>query len=406
MSTASEDPARGQAFPLRMRILAAGALGLVIAAWMLKDRGGALPPSPAPPSRVPPSAPLPTRLAPEELTQEEAQREAPPAPGAYRREVERPKPVQNVADSGPAREENESEAPPGGPMNRRRDEKKTLPEIFRMPPDAGPVAREAAAPGGPVPPKAVPAAAIADDFAPFGRLLKCELVDTLDSVTARSEPILGIVTQDLDWNGNVIIRAGTEVFSYARPEAVIDAAGVGRLVDTGEWTLVLPGGPDGENGRELILKARAVDRRETLVDARGTAQSWAIDDGADGLIGYTLSTLDDEEIRLFAAAAMSGMAQGMTAVAERQEPAPGVAGALGATQVAPTVANAAEGALGSGAADVMNELAGRIRQEISKRGVYVRVPAGKEFYLFVEQTIDPRAAEVGLRLPGGSRAAR
>ena len=49
----------------------------------------------------------------------------------------------------------------------------------------------------------------------------------------------------------------------------------------------------------------------------------------------------------------------------------------------------------------MNQLAGRIRDEISKRGVYVRVPAGKPFYLFVEQTIDPRAAAVGLRLPAG-----
>jgi hypothetical protein len=54
----------------------------------------------------------------------------------------------------------------------------------------------------------------------------------------------------------------------------------------------------------------------------------------------------------------------------------------------------------------MNAVSSRIRGEISKRGVYVRVPAGKEFYLFVEQTIDPRAAEVGLRLPAASRQPR
>jgi hypothetical protein len=51
-------------------------------------------------------------------------------------------------------------------------------------------------------------------------------------------------------------------------------------------------------------------------------------------------------------------------------------------------------------------VASRIRQEISRRGVYVRIPAGKEFYLFVEQTIDPGRAVVGLRLPaepGGTR---
>jgi hypothetical protein len=86
-------------------------------------------------------------------------------------------------------------------------------------------------------------------------------------------------------------------------------------------------------------------------------------------------------------------------VAERQEPASGVPGLLGATQIAPTIGNALAGSLGTGAADVMNQMAARIHEEISKRGVYVRVPAGKQFYIFVEQTIDPRAAAVGLRLP-------
>jgi hypothetical protein len=54
----------------------------------------------------------------------------------------------------------------------------------------------------------------------------------------------------------------------------------------------------------------------------------------------------------------------------------------------------------------MNEVAARIREEISKRGIYVRVPAGKPFYLFVEQTIDPRAAAVGLRLAQGKEGSR
>src|SRR5208282_1075971 len=121
---------------------------------------------------------------------------------------------------------------------------------------------------------------------------------------ARSEPIVALVTEDLDWNGEVIIPAGTEAFSYARPEPIIDAAGVGRLVDDGEWTLVMPGSAGGENGRELVLKARAVDRRELALSETGSARSWGIDDGSDGLVGYTLSTLDNTEIKLFAAAAI------------------------------------------------------------------------------------------------------
>jgi hypothetical protein len=275
-----------------------------------------------------------------------------------------------------------------------------------MPPDPRPPAAEAAptppgiagGKGGPPP--------IGDEFAPFGRLVKCELVGTVDSVTARSEPIVALVTEDLDWNGDVIIPSGTEAFSYARPEPIIDAMGVGRLVDSGEWTLVLPAGPGGANGRELILRARAIDRRELVVSQGGRVSSWGLDDGADGLVGYALSTLDDREIKLFAAAAISGMAQGFGSIAERQQAAPGLPGVLGATQAAPTLGNALGASLGAGAVDYMNQLAGRIRDEISKRGLYVRVPAGKAFYLFVEQTIDPRAAAVGLRLPRAGEAPR
>lgn len=380
---------------MRMRVILAALALLALAAWSLRDR----PKAPAPLAH-PAQARLPTRLAPQELTQVEADHEAVPVSGAYRRDVERPKPVQNVVDGPSAGADAPVDPAPGSPRNRRRDEKKTLPEIFRMPADPAQAPATVAAAPAPGVPREDRLAQLGDAFAPFGRLVKCQLVDTVDSVTARSEPIVGLVTQDLNWNGNVIIPAGSEVFSYARPEAVIDAAGVGRLVDNGEWTLVLTDRPEGANGRELVLKARALDRREARVDPTGRARSWGVDDGADGLVGYTLSTLDNQEIKLFAAAAISGMSQGVTAVAERQQPAPGVAGALGATQVAPTVGNALAGSVGAGATAVMNEVAARIRDEIAKRGVYVRVPAGKEFYLFVEQTIDPRLAQVGLRLPG------
>jgi hypothetical protein len=377
---------------MRIRLLVAGAVVAVSAAWLWNGR--ARPPS-AP--EAPARPPLPTRLPPQALSEAEADRETPPIEGSYRREIARPRPVKDIAESGQGAPEAAPEEP-GSPANRRRDGKKSMPEIFRMPADVrgAPAAVPAAAPPAAAPP---PARAIGDEFAPFGRLVKCQLVDTVDSVTARSEPIVALVTDDLDWNGSVIIPAGTEAFSYAKPEPVIDAAGVGRLVDSGEWTLVLPGGRSGPNGRELILRARAVDRRELVVAERGRVSSWAVDDGADGLVGYTLSTLDNREIKLFAAAAISGMAQGFGAIAERQTPAAGLPGALGATQVAPTLGNAAVGSLGAGAVDYMNQLAARIRDEISKRGVYVRVPSGKEFYLFVEQTIDPHAAAIGLRLP-------
>lgn len=370
-------------------LLAFGGAALALGGWVLWHRT----PAPLEPSRPGPA--LPTRLAPESLSTAEAEREAAPVEGAYSRQVERPRPVQNLAAE--ADPPSPAAPPPAGPRAfRGRDGSKPLPEIFHMPPQPDPPA-PASAPSPAHPPAA---AAAGGAFAPFGRLVKCALVGTLDSVTARSEPIEALVTEDLDWNGRVIIPAGTEAYSYARPDAVIDARGVGRLVDNGEWTLVLPGERPRANGRELILRARALDRQETVVDARGKAEAWGIDDGAAGLIGATVSTLDNREIKLFAAASLAAMAAAVAPVVERQQAATGIAGVLGATQVAPTLGNAAAASLGGGTQAVLGEIASRIRQEVEKRGVYVRVPAGKAFYLFVEQTIDPGAAAVGLRLPG------
>jgi hypothetical protein len=396
VSAASPDLEGGPGVTLRTLVLGAGAVALCAAAWEWRGRGKA--PTAPPPAAT---APLPTRLEPEELSPSEADREAPSVATDYRRDVVRPLPVQNMAVPAAPKSDPQPAEAPGGPLSRRRDEKKELPEIFRMPPD--PRAQAPAVPLAAAAPNAADArpAQINSDFAPFGRLVKCQLVDTVDSITSRSEPIVALVTQDLDWNGNVIIPAGTEAFSYARPEPIIDAAGVGRLVDDGEWTLVIPGRDTSDNGRELILKARAVDRRELALSNTGSARSWGIDDGSDGLVGYTLSTLDNTEIKLFAAAAIGGMVQGLAPIAERQQPVPGLSGALGATQAAPTLGNALTASLGTGAADYLGQLASRIKDEISKRGIYVRVPAGKAFYLFVEQTIDPGAAAVGLRLPTG-----
>jgi hypothetical protein len=219
------------------------------------------------------------------------------------------------------------------------------------------------------------------------------LVETLDSVTARSEPILALAVRDLDWNGSVVIPANTEVFGSAVAQPVIDARGVGRLVDTGEWTLVLPARPGAPAGREIRIKARALDRREGRMLADGSPRTWGIDDGAAGLVGYTLSTMDDEEVRLFTAAAVGGASQAVANVAGRQQAAwTGLGLAGGLQTVGTTAGEMAGGAAGQGLAEVMNQFAAKVRQEIARRGVYVRVPAGKEFYLFIEQDIDMGSA--------------
>ena len=57
--------------------------------------------------------------------------------------------------------------------------------------------------------------AVSEYFLPYGRLLRCELVNTVDS-TNIDTPIIGLVIEDA-WNdGRVIIPAGTEVHGLAQ----------------------------------------------------------------------------------------------------------------------------------------------------------------------------------------------
>jgi hypothetical protein len=233
-------------------------------------------------------------------------------------------------------------------------------------------------------------------FAPFGRLVKCKLVTTLDSLVPENCPIIAMVVQDVDWNGHVIIPVTTEVYGYVNGKPKVDANGVGRLFDTGQWTLVLPRQPGGKNGREWNVKGRAMDRRETLVNDDGSARAWGIDDGSPGMIGYTISTLDNEVIKQFVASFIASAATAAANVGQTQQAAAGEAGALGATVPQPTASNAAVSAAGAGTGAAFNAIADRINTELKDRGFYVRVPAGKEFYLFVEQTLDPSQAKVGL----------
>ena len=54
-----------------------------------------------------------------------------------------------------------------------------------------------------------------EDFAPFGRLIPCELVITVDSSSIQT-PIIGLVTEDIFHHGQLIIPAGTEVHGVRR----------------------------------------------------------------------------------------------------------------------------------------------------------------------------------------------
>ena len=202
------------------------------------------------------------------------------------------------------------------------------------------------------------------DYAPFGRLLQCELIVTVDSSSINT-PIIGLVTDDIWHNGRLIIPAGTEVHGTAKVDRVRE-----RIASSGGWTFVWQG------GEELTVSGLALDREK---EADGTG--WGITDGSAGLRGELLKSDDLAEIKLFAATFLSGAANVLT---EKEQ-------TIFGSQTAPSLQNAPL----VGAQQVLNTYAKQILEAIQRDGFYVRVAAGKQFYLYVTQTIDRSKAIIG-----------
>src|SRR6185503_11831340 len=201
-------------------------------------------------------------------------------------------------------------------------------------------------------------------YAPFGRLIPCETVITVDSASIQT-PIVGLITENIHHAGKLVIPAGTEVHGTAQTDRHRE-----RIASGGSWTLVWQG------GEELRLKALALDR-----EFSGDQEGWGITDGSAGLRGRIIKSDDMADIKLFAATFLSGAAGALT---EKQQT---VFGPI----TSPSLANAPF----EGAQKVLSIYADRIYEAIKKDGFYVRVPSGKQFYLYVLQTIDRSEAAMG-----------
>jgi hypothetical protein len=212
-----------------------------------------------------------------------------------------------------------------------------------------------------------------DRFAPYGRLIPCETVLTIES-NRLDTPVIGLVTEAVWHDGRLVVPVGAEVHGRASTDRARE-----RLAAQGAWRIVWRT-PGLDQGDELTVQGLALDRERDAVTG-----AWGRHDGSAGLRGDVLRTNDWHEVQLFATAFLS------TATAALQDTRT-TATLLGET-LTPTTTT--RNAALAGTSAVLREYANQIRQSIERDGIYVRVPAGKQFYLYVTETLDLGRARHG-----------
>jgi hypothetical protein len=210
--------------------------------------------------------------------------------------------------------------------------------------------------------------------APYGRLIPCETVITLESSKIET-PVIALVTEDVWHDGRLIIPAGAEVHGRAAQDHARE-----RIAASGNWIIVWRDLSEN-NGIELVVNGIALDRQRNDVTGE-----FGLRDGSAGLAGPILRTDDFAEIKLFASTFLAGMASGLQEMQTQTT-------AFGDTARIP--ATSAKNTALQGTASVLNAYAERILKIIAEDGYYVRVPAGKQFYLYVTQTLDQATATRG-----------
>lgn len=208
-----------------------------------------------------------------------------------------------------------------------------------------------------------------EKFMPFGTLLKCKLVNTIDSANLET-PVIAVLLEDVWQNGKKVIPANTLVHGTARAGRLRD-----RVNASGTWRFVW------QDGRELAFNGVALDREyEHDIDGYG------ITDGSGGIKGRLMATDDLQELKVLASAALSGFARGTQ---DRTQTALGT-----------TITGSVSNGVREGVGDVFDLYAKRTLKNIEENGYFVRVAAGKEFYVYVLESVDPQKASVaGVKSP-------
>ncbi|CAN5755065.1 hypothetical protein BH09VER1_BH09VER1_12610 [soil metagenome] len=258
------------------------------------------------------------------------------------------------------------------------------------PPTAAPVAPIAArSQVSPKPPPPIPQAifatkedSLSEYHLPYGRLLKCELVNTVES-TNIDTPIIGLITEDVFYGGRLILPAGTEVHGTAQKTAARERIGSDR-----QWMLVF------QDGRQLPISGTVLDNAPDP----NNPEAWKESDGSAGLRGYMVASDKYAEAKAILAAVISSGAGAFPETTNLISPLTG-----GATQIQNGGwTNAISAGIQAGG-QIYSQ---RLLESLKKDPYYVRVPAGTLFYLYVTQTVDAEKATAGISFANSTTPAK
>ncbi len=212
-------------------------------------------------------------------------------------------------------------------------------------------------------------------YAAYGRFVRCKLLITVDSNRIQT-PIVGMVLEDVySVDHELIIPARTEVHGMAQLDSAEE-----RIGSQNQWILVWE--KDGQEV-ELPLQGIALDHTPSP-DGSG----WSVTDGSAGLRGQVIRSDNLAEIKMLLAQFGAGFAQSMAQNVIQSA-------ITGNGTVVTQQNNGLQQAVAQGAENAGNSYAQQILDSIKRDGIFVRVPAGTDFYLYVTQTIDASQARIG-----------
>ena len=220
---------------------------------------------------------------------------------------------------------------------------------------------------------------VSERFAPYGRLIACKMVNTVESGDTDT-PLIAVVIEDLWWinakgEKKLIIPAGTEVYG-----TVNGAKPMRNRLTTGNNFILVWQATSNMVGFELQLKGVALEK-STHPENRMLA---AITDMSAGIPGQVISNANLSKFLMYTLAFGQGLAQGYQTNEVYTD-----SGVTITTQDGTT-----KNAMARGAETLAQVMLQDVSQMIAKESYYIRVASGTEFYIFVQQVINLDDAQI------------